>query len=100
MVGQTEDGRNVITSVIELKYLDPYYAAEILQALGYGGSVIPLGHAPMYGGAGTGTGTGTGTSAGASRASGRSNRGGYGGTSEASRRSNQYPGYQSPYDYR
>ncbi|MEN6404319.1 MAG: hypothetical protein ABFD94_20420 [Armatimonadia bacterium] len=86
------DGRNIITSVIELKYLDPYYAAEILQALGYGGSVIPLGHAPMYGGGGT--------SAGASRASGRNNRGGYGGMSEASRRSNQYPGYQSPYDYR
>lgn len=92
MVGQTEDGRKVVTSVIELKYLDPYYAAQVLQALGYGGTVIPLGHAPMYGGAGT--------SAGASRANGRSSRGGYGGMSEASRRSSQHPGYQSPYDYR
>lgn len=92
MVGQTEDGRNVVTSVIELKYLDPYYAAQLFEALGYRGTVIPLGHAPMYGGAGT--------SAGASRANSRGNRGGYGGMSEASRRSSQYPGYQSPYDSR
>lgn len=96
VVGQTPEGRNVITTIIELKYLDPYYAADLLAALGYGGSVIPVGPAPLMGSPRT---AGRSQNPRQTNRNQRGNDNGYGGYQEANRRSQQYPGYQSPYDY-
>lgn len=98
VVGQDAQGRNVRLMVIPLKYLDPAVAAQL-----FGGAIITGGG---YGGAvgGQSGGYGGGYNQRPTTTTGRrgsaANQQGYGGYQDAQRRNNQFPGYQSPYDYR
>lgn len=98
VVGQDAQGRNVMLMVLPLKYLDPAVAAQL-----FGGAIITGGG---YGGAagGQSSGYGGGYNQRPTTTTGRrgnaANQQGYGGYQDALRRNNQFPGYQSPYDYR
>ncbi len=100
VVGQNAAGQNTLLTVIELKYLDPVVAADLLAALGYGGvAIIPAGGPSGRPSEGLGSYQGAGR---ASRASSHRGRDydGYGGYQDAQRTGERYQGYQSPYDYR
>jgi hypothetical protein len=99
VVGQNAQGKNLIVSVIPLKFMDPELAVQLFGALGFGGTATAL---PSRAG---------GEYEGARRSGGvrprgydnRSNGGqdsGYGGYGQALQRNEQSPGYQSPYGNR
>jgi hypothetical protein len=98
VVGQDVQGRNVMLMVLPLKHLDPAVAAQL-----FGGSIITGGGYGAAAGGQTG-GYGGGYNQRPTTTTGRrgsaANQQGYGGYQDAQRRNNQYPGYQSPYDYR
>jgi hypothetical protein len=108
VMGQNAAGANIITTVIPLKFLDPLVAADLLTALGYPGTVIPVNppHRPGESiGAYQGNSMGMGGQRSRRNAGSRwgntgSGNNGYGGYQDAQRTNQQYPGYQSPYDYR
>jgi len=109
VMGQNAAGANIVTTIIPLKYLDPMVAAELLTALGYPGTVIPVNppHRPGEAmGAYQGNGTGGRGRAGTRNSNSRPDRNagsaydGYNGYQSAAGTNQRYPGYQSPYDYR
>jgi hypothetical protein len=101
VMGQNAAGANIITTVIPLKFLDPLVAADL-------GTVIPVNppHRPGESiGAYQGNSMGMGGQRSRRNAGSRwgntgSGNNGYGGYQDAQRTNQQYPGYQSPYDYR
>jgi len=126
VTGQNPDGSSTVVTIIPLKYLDPTDAANLLMALGYPGTVIPVNpvHGPgegigsyANGGSGYGQGNQGGrrshgpnySSAGRNNNNNGSNYGqgynnngynGYSGYQNGNQSSGQYPGYQSPYSTR
>lgn len=112
-MGQNADGQNVVVTIIPLKYLDPLVAADLLTALGYPGTVIPV-NPPHGPGEGMGAYQGSGTMGGHTRGRAgtwrnNNSRGndngydaynGYNSNGNANALSQRYPGYQSPYSYR
>jgi hypothetical protein len=96
VMGQTPQGKNLIVSVIPLKFMDPQLAVELFGALGFGGTAtaVPSQAGGQYQGA---------RRSGGVRPRGYGNNsqsgqdGGYGGYGQALQRNGQNPGYQSPY---
>ncbi|MBU0608293.1 MAG: hypothetical protein KKI08_10410 [Armatimonadetes bacterium] len=110
VMGQTASGENIITTIIPLKYLDPMVAADLLAALGFPGTVIPV-NPPHRPGEAVGAYQGNGNTmsghqrgrAGTWRSNSRTTPGansGYDGYQGAGAVNQRYPGYQSPYDHR
>ncbi len=113
VMGQNPQGQDVVVSIIPLKYLDPVVAADLLAALGFPGTVIPV-NPPHRPGESVGAYQGNGNTmsghqrgrAGTWRSNSRTTPGansgydGYNGYQGAGALNQRYPGYQSPYDYR
>lgn len=107
VVGQNARGEDIVVRVIPLKFLDPVEAADLLAALGFPGTIIPV-NPPHRPGEAFGAQQGYGGRTGGTRPGGSQyGRGyegpayeGYGGYGQAGERSRQNPGYQSPYGNR
>lgn len=108
VVGQTPEGRNLILTVITLKFLDPVVAAQLFGGLGASSNAYSV---PNRGGGEYDSTRGSGSvrphSWGSRSQSGNTgtngnsgNTGGYGGYGQALQQGQQYPGYQSPYGNR
>jgi hypothetical protein len=101
VVGQTAQGRPVMLMILPLKYMDPAVAAQLFGGTvtggqGYGGAIARSDEG-FRGGYGGGTASRPRTT---SQRSGRFSQQGYDGYQGGLQRYNEFPGYQSPYNYR